>query len=366
MARAAAHNPLARGAAAWQRAGGWRRALHGWAPWLLVAVFGVWAAVARTDQFVIGLIVGSLYALAAVGLTLIYGIARVPHFAHGDAMMFSAYLALFALTGAVVGSRTGDVVFPLHLSQLPGATDPHLEVLLRLRAGPGDRDRRRAGRAAAAGDRPVRLSAPAPQGRRHGHPRRRLPGGGHQPARHHAADLGRHVAPIQHRRPLDGDPAGAAEYRRRPALHPPGGGRAHRSSPTSSSTTPGWVRPCVPRPTMPTWRAPAGSTSPAPGAGRGSSVAGLTAAAGCLLALQSQLSPELGFHPAAADLRRGHPRRHRQPARRVSRRADRRGRRRGGGLGSGIIAPGYKLAVVFVVLIAVILLRPRGLFGEQT
>jgi hypothetical protein len=106
MARAAAHNPVERVGAAWQRAGGWRRALSVWAPWLLVGIFAVWAAAARTDQFVIGLIVGSLYALSAVGLTLIYGIARVPHFAHGDAMMLAAYLALFAMTGAVAGVRT--------------------------------------------------------------------------------------------------------------------------------------------------------------------------------------------------------------------------------------------------------------------
>ena len=34
-------------------------------------------------------------------------------------------------------------------------------------------------------------------------------------------------------------------------------------------------------------------------------------------------------------------------------------------VGIGIISPGYKLAVVFVVLITVILLRPQGLFGSR-
>jgi branched-subunit amino acid ABC-type transport system permease component len=35
-------------------------------------------------------------------------------------------------------------------------------------------------------------------------------------------------------------------------------------------------------------------------------------------------------------------------------------------VGIGIVSPGYKLAVVFIVLIAVILLRPQGLFGGRT
>ena len=103
-----------------------------WAPartWILALIvtrsaFAAWAAVAQTPQFVVGLIVGSLYALSAVGLTLIYGVARVSHFAQGDAMMVAAYLAFFLLTGAVVGSRAGDAVFPLHVGALPGAMEP--------------------------------------------------------------------------------------------------------------------------------------------------------------------------------------------------------------------------------------------------
>jgi branched-subunit amino acid ABC-type transport system permease component len=71
----------------------------------------------------VGLVIGSLYALAAVGLTLIYSISRVPHFAHGDAMMVSAYLAFFALTGAVLGRSRSDARLPIRIDQLPGATD---------------------------------------------------------------------------------------------------------------------------------------------------------------------------------------------------------------------------------------------------
>jgi branched-chain amino acid transport system permease protein/neutral amino acid transport system permease protein len=90
---------------------------------------------------------------------------------------------------------------------------------------------------------------------------------------------------------------------------------------------------------------------------------GLVAAAGVLLALQAQLSPELGFILllplfAATIL---------------------------GGIGSpqgafaggmivgisqevavtiGFISPGYKFSVAFVLLVIMLLLRPKGLFGE--
>lgn len=101
----------------------WAQNLSDWAPWIIIVGLGVLAAVVRTDQFMVGLIVGSLYALAAVGLTMIYGIAKVAHFAHGDVMMFSAYLTFFALTGSILGASTGDATLPFSLSMLPGATE---------------------------------------------------------------------------------------------------------------------------------------------------------------------------------------------------------------------------------------------------
>src|ERR671917_2635939 len=116
MERAASDNLTVRGTFIDRvRAGRTQQVIGAWALWLLIAGFVAWAAVAQTPQFVVGLIVGSLYALSAVGLTLIYGVARVSHFAHGDAMMMAAYLAFFALTGAVAGSRTGDAVLPFHV-----------------------------------------------------------------------------------------------------------------------------------------------------------------------------------------------------------------------------------------------------------
>ena len=91
--------------------------------WAVIILFGVWSVFAYTDQFVVGIIVGSIFALGAIGLTLIYGLLKIAHIAHGDMMMFTAYLSFFFLTGAVVGTRsTGDSVFPLHFGRLPGAT----------------------------------------------------------------------------------------------------------------------------------------------------------------------------------------------------------------------------------------------------
>jgi branched-chain amino acid transport system permease protein len=48
------------------------------------------------QQLVNGLVLGSLYALIAVGFTMIYGIVRLINFAHGDVLMVGAFGA-FAL-----------------------------------------------------------------------------------------------------------------------------------------------------------------------------------------------------------------------------------------------------------------------------
>jgi branched-chain amino acid transport system permease protein len=49
------------------------------------------------QQCVNALSVGSLYALMAVGLAMVFGILRLINFAHGDMMMIAAYIAAFAL-----------------------------------------------------------------------------------------------------------------------------------------------------------------------------------------------------------------------------------------------------------------------------
>ncbi len=60
---------------------------------------------------VYGIVEGSIIALGAIGLTLLFGILRFLHFAHGDLMSMGAYLALFMLDlFALAGFKGG--VFP--------------------------------------------------------------------------------------------------------------------------------------------------------------------------------------------------------------------------------------------------------------
>ncbi len=58
---------------------------------------------------VIGLIVGSIIALGAVGLTLVYGVLDVGDFAHGDKMAWGMFIALFVVSseGANLGFQGG-------------------------------------------------------------------------------------------------------------------------------------------------------------------------------------------------------------------------------------------------------------------
>ena len=50
------------------------------------------------QQIMNGLTVGSLYALIAIGYTMVYGILRLINFAHGDIFMMSMYFAFFGIT----------------------------------------------------------------------------------------------------------------------------------------------------------------------------------------------------------------------------------------------------------------------------
>lgn len=58
------------------------------------------------QQIVVGLSLGSIYALVALGYTMVYGIIKLINFAHGDVMMVGAYAGWFATT-------------TLHLSFIP-------------------------------------------------------------------------------------------------------------------------------------------------------------------------------------------------------------------------------------------------------
>lgn len=57
----------------------------------------------RADDFVQGLILGmaqgSIYALIALGYTLVYGVLQMINFAHSEVFMSGAYIAFFAING---------------------------------------------------------------------------------------------------------------------------------------------------------------------------------------------------------------------------------------------------------------------------
>ncbi len=53
------------------------------------------------QQLINALSIGSLYALMAVGLAMVFGILRLINFAHGDMMMVAAYIAAFALIAGI-------------------------------------------------------------------------------------------------------------------------------------------------------------------------------------------------------------------------------------------------------------------------
>lgn len=65
-----------------------------------------------------GVVLGSIYALGAIGVTLIFGILRFAHFAHGDMMTMGGFIS-FLLAAAVAAAgltapvATGFVVLPV-------------------------------------------------------------------------------------------------------------------------------------------------------------------------------------------------------------------------------------------------------------
>ena len=65
------------------------------------------------QQIINGLVLGSIYALIALGYTMVYGILGIINFAHGDVLM----------VGAMVGWT---------LLQIIGHTAPHLPGILQL------------------------------------------------------------------------------------------------------------------------------------------------------------------------------------------------------------------------------------------
>ena len=61
----------------------------------MIELFAQTEAAAGFGQFLLlGLVIGSLYALIALGYTMVYGIIELINFAHGDLFMLGSFLAL--------------------------------------------------------------------------------------------------------------------------------------------------------------------------------------------------------------------------------------------------------------------------------
>ena len=64
------------------------------------------------QQLVNGLSLGSIYALIALGYTMVYGVLRLINFAHGDVYMVGAYVGYY-LSRAAAGAASPRIVSAL-------------------------------------------------------------------------------------------------------------------------------------------------------------------------------------------------------------------------------------------------------------
>lgn len=101
----------------------WRR----WCWWLLagaatLAYIAHYGLTTFLQQFLNGLQIGSIYALIALGYTMVYGIVKLINFAHGDLFMFGAYIACFTGAAALGGEPFSILAFVLALVTAMAAT----------------------------------------------------------------------------------------------------------------------------------------------------------------------------------------------------------------------------------------------------
>ena len=62
------------------------------------------------QQLTNGLAVGGIYALIALGYTMVYGVMRLINFAHGDLFTLGAYLGLTLVTSMTLQERFGPIL----------------------------------------------------------------------------------------------------------------------------------------------------------------------------------------------------------------------------------------------------------------
>lgn len=91
------------------------------------------------SQLINGFHVGSIYALIALGYTMVYGIVKLINFAHGDILMVGAYTAIIALSarwsvaGALMATIAICVVFGVMIERIaykPLRSSPRISSLI--------------------------------------------------------------------------------------------------------------------------------------------------------------------------------------------------------------------------------------------
>jgi branched-chain amino acid transport system permease protein len=68
------------------------------------------------QQLTNGLAVGGIYALIALGYTMVYGVLKLINFAHGDLFTYGAYLGMTLITSLLLQDRLGPVLGVLVLA----------------------------------------------------------------------------------------------------------------------------------------------------------------------------------------------------------------------------------------------------------
>ena len=81
-------------------------------PSTILIFLGLAFAVLGIDQFVNALTLGAIYALVALGYTMVYGIIELINFAHGDVFMAGSFVAMF-ISKTLLGNTGGITDLPL-------------------------------------------------------------------------------------------------------------------------------------------------------------------------------------------------------------------------------------------------------------
>lgn len=85
------------------------------------------------NMLLTGILRGGLYALMAVGLSLVFGVMNIPNFAHGEFYMLGAYFAYFAFAKFHLGPIPSIIVAALGVFLLGAITEKTLFYHLRKR-----------------------------------------------------------------------------------------------------------------------------------------------------------------------------------------------------------------------------------------